>query len=210
MAYNANIPQATDLLSISQGQILGNFTQLNTAWLINHVDFNAGDAGKHKWVTFPSQAASPPAGSGFLGSEIGAYNAVFTLGGGRGTGINELFLNKQSFAGVKQIAMTSSILSNSSPGNFSFGWTYLPSGIIMYWGNDTGTGSKIVTFPTANVPPMTQVVSAQVSTYFPTNQQVDSFARIVGCSTTQLQVWCSMRTTIASVATSFTYLVIGY
>ncbi len=209
MAFNANIPQATDLLSTSQGQILGNFTQLNTAWLKNHVDFNAGDAGKHKWVTFPQQGATPPAGSAFAGSEVGLYNAISA--GPRGTGINELYANKQSFAGVKQIPATASILSTSSPNGFSFGWTYLPSGIIMYWGNDSGTGgSKTVTFPTANIPLMSQVVSAQVTTYLGTNQQVDSFARLVAAGPTAIQVWCSQRTTINNAAVSFTYLVIGY
>src|SRR5438445_164595 len=51
MAYQSNIPQATDQLSVSQGDILNNFAALSTFLNINHVDFASGDQGKHKWVT---------------------------------------------------------------------------------------------------------------------------------------------------------------
>jgi hypothetical protein len=209
MAYNANIPQATDLLSTSQGQILGNFTQLNTAWLINHVDFNAGNAGKHKWVTFPSQAAIPPTGSGFLAGEIGAYNAVNPT-----TNINELYLNKQSFAGTVQVASTASIMSTSTPPQYGSGWTYLPSGILMKWGVGTvpaNTGTFMLTFP-AGPPAFNQVFNGQVTLFFGSGSDANKAIQLYALTTTQIWVYASQRITTgpATANTNFQYLVIGY
>lgn len=60
--YNPIIPQPTDNLSTSQGQILGNFTQLNTQFAVNHTAFNTGSGngdGKHKFVTLPGTSSDP-------------------------------------------------------------------------------------------------------------------------------------------------------
>ena len=61
MVYNPDIPQAQTDLSVSQGDLLENFSQLNTQFGINHVEFNdtGGDAGKHKLVTFIEQSSDP-------------------------------------------------------------------------------------------------------------------------------------------------------
>lgn len=209
MAYNANIPQATDLLSTSQGQILGNFTQLNTAWLINHVDFNAGDAGKHKWVTFPQQGATPPAGSGFLASEIGAYNAVNGT-----TAINELYLNRRSFAGAVQTPITASIMSTSTPAQYADGWTYLPSGLLLKWGVGTvpaNTGVLMLNF-VAGSPAFNQVLNGQVTVFFGSGSDGNRAIQLYALTTTQIWVYATNRITLgaATANTSFQYLVIGY
>lgn len=62
MAYLANKPQATDLLSQSQIDIQGNFSTANTNYGINHYPFDDGtvNVGKHKHVSLPPQLASPP------------------------------------------------------------------------------------------------------------------------------------------------------
>jgi len=61
MAYEPDIPQPKDQLSISQADLLGNFQGLNTQFSVNHValDDTSGDAGKHKFVTFVQQANVP-------------------------------------------------------------------------------------------------------------------------------------------------------
>ena len=55
MAYTLNIPLATDLQSVSQSQILNNFTQLNTSFGIDHYPFTTAGAntGFHNVVTNP-------------------------------------------------------------------------------------------------------------------------------------------------------------
>lgn len=63
MTYNASIPQGSDFLSTSQGQILDNFGQLNTQFAIDHTAFNTGSGngnGFHKKVTLPDQTGSIP------------------------------------------------------------------------------------------------------------------------------------------------------
>ncbi len=56
MAYLTNIPLSTDLQNVTQGQILGNFTQLNTSFGIDHYPFttNGSLTGFHNQVTTPA------------------------------------------------------------------------------------------------------------------------------------------------------------
>jgi len=62
MTFNPNIPQASDLISQSQAQILTNFGQVNTIFDIDHVTFNnatAANRGKHDKSTYVEQASDP-------------------------------------------------------------------------------------------------------------------------------------------------------
>lgn len=61
MTFDPNIPQPLDDLSVSQGDLLTNFGQLNTQFAVNHVPFNdsSSDKGKHKFVTYVEQADDP-------------------------------------------------------------------------------------------------------------------------------------------------------
>lgn len=127
MAYNNNIPQPGDQISQSQGQILGNFQSLYTWANVNHVSFDIADAGKHKYVQFPVQSVAPA----FTLGEIDLWNQAYAT-----TGKNELFIRKENQAADVSIPMTASILgSNPAPG--VTGWTFLPSGILLKWGQAT-------------------------------------------------------------------------
>ncbi len=55
MSFNPNIPQPSDELSDSQGDILTNFSTSNTSFGIDHYPFAdlTANNGKHKWVTTP-------------------------------------------------------------------------------------------------------------------------------------------------------------
>lgn len=65
MSYNANIPQATDIISQSQGQILTNFGQLNTQFSVDHIALTAGSAnGQHKQVTLNTYGTTPYTNTG--------------------------------------------------------------------------------------------------------------------------------------------------
>lgn len=137
MAYQANIPQSTDLLSQSQSDILGNFQAIQTLIDVNHVDFASGDQGKHKWCSFPVQGGNP----GTLATEVAVFSRVSTL-----TTNNELCIQHQSNGSV--IEMTSA-LQNAT------GWSYLPSGILIKWGAVVaiGSGSQTFSYPTgATIP----------------------------------------------------------
>lgn len=210
--YNANIPQPTDQISQSQDQILQNFQSIQSLIDVNHVDFASGDQGKHKWVTMPVQGAIPPAGSGFAAGEIGLYNAVDTF-----NSKNELYVNKTNQVTVVQIPLTASILSvNSAPALGSFGWTQLPSGIIIRWGSFTSiTGpNATVTLATSTTagPTFTQILNVQVTTYDPGTSDGNYFVYLGQIiSNTQFKVHIVPRTSTSGTATgSFLFTAIGY
>lgn len=199
--FNA-IPQATDQPSNSQPDILDNFASLQTFLDVNHVDFASADYGKHMWVTLPSQANQPPTGANFTATEVGLYNSVYAV-----TGQQELFINKD-VAGpfVFNIPATASILStNASPALGAQGWTYLPSGLIMKWGQVVyafGAPSTI-TFPVAaTIPAFTQVMSVNLTFANP------------GAAISNLQIWdysnLRIRYTGANVAGDVNYFAVGY
>jgi hypothetical protein len=61
MSYNPNIPQASDLISQSQPQLLTNFSQLDTAFAVDHTAFSvASQQGQHKQVTLQAPLGSDP------------------------------------------------------------------------------------------------------------------------------------------------------
>ena len=65
MSYHPNIPQANDDPSVSQGDMLDNFTKLNSDFSVNHVPFTAGgNKGFHTLVQFPTVQATDPAVAG--------------------------------------------------------------------------------------------------------------------------------------------------
>lgn len=128
MAYNANIPQASDQISVSQAQLLANFQEINTYTAVDHEAFGLVDAGKHKKATFPVHAAPGAVGA----TEVGLYAA-------NSGGTPELWINKTA----SQVPFTKSSQAAT-------GYTYLPSGIIMQWGTALLSNAGVaVNFPLA-------------------------------------------------------------
>lgn len=76
--YLANIPAATDLISVSQGQIQTNFQTLNTGFGIDHFEYDNAtiDRGKHKHVSWVDQTGTIPTA---VANELVAYGV--TTGG---------------------------------------------------------------------------------------------------------------------------------
>lgn len=146
MPFLPNIPQSTDQLSVSQGNILNNF-QILGAIAGNGAPASASinSASGFNWVYIPHSAAAPPAGAAFPVDEIGIYSAENSK-----TGLYELYVNKQSLTGAVQVPMTASSLSTTSPSQGGAGWSYLPSGFILQWGGmaNPGLSPKTITFPT--------------------------------------------------------------
>jgi len=194
MAYQQNIPQPTDQISVSQADILNNFIALSTFLNINHVDFASADQGKHKFVSFPVQAVAPAT----TATEVALYSKTSTLLGGP-----ELFFRNAS-SGI-EYEFTSAVGATT-------GWARFPSGILIKWGNVSANGAAVITFPVAaNTPVFTAVYSAQVSvnTIGGANVDPDTFVTVNAISATQLTVFGSARSTTGAAATNFTYLVIG-
>ena len=152
MAYQPNIPAATDQLSKSQADIQGNFQAIKTLVDVNHEDFASPAAGKHKQIDFTDQSSNLPITAAattevlYLATEIAPFVA---LG-------QQLYLKNP--AGTRIPITASSQLSN--------GFTYLPSGIIMLWGfkNSLPIGNTTILFSTfTNFPGFTAALNGQLS-----------------------------------------------
>ncbi len=145
MSYNPNVPQPTDLLSNSQGQILANFNKANSSFGINHYPFDNGTAnnGKHKFVTIPQAIApfNPPAS---VLNEI----ILYAKAGSAGT---ELRMVRDGFPTTDtNLTLAAGLLT--APKSSSNGYSWLPGGMVLQWGTVTNPGtSGSVLFVTNNV-----------------------------------------------------------
>ena len=210
MAYNANIPQSTDQLSTSQGDILGNFIALGSiAGNANPASGSLNTTAGFNWIYLPSQGATPPAGAAFPAGQVGLYSFINT-----GSTRRELYINKTHQSGVVQVPATASILgtANPVPGVFgSTGYTFLPSGIKMVWGTQAGSLGGPVTVNLVGVQSFpTTILSIQLTVISPIVTAAQSLARVVDIGANTFRVVVSIPNATAFSNANFMYLVIGY
>lgn len=192
MAFQSNIPQPTDQISVSQADILNNFIALSTFLNINHVDFASADQGKHKFVSFPVQAVAPVT----TGTEVALYSKTSTL-----TGVPELFFRNATNGLEFEFTSYNPAVD---------GWVRTPAGILLKWGQVNGNGQTNITFPVAaNTPPFTALYSIQLTTLGTVAIDPDKFVTLNGYGPTVFSVYCSTRTTVGASAVTFMYLAIG-
>lgn len=203
MAFLPLIPQSTDTISISQGNILNNFTILGAiAGNANSASASLNSTAGFNWVYLPSQGATPPTGSSFPAGEVALYsytNATSTK--------NELYINKTQDSGVVQIPVTASTLGTSTPLLGTDGYTYLPSGLLLKWGPGTANGSAVTSF---SGPAFTVCLSVQLTVLQAGASDADLAVRLISIVNTGFTAWGSPRSTTGSAAVSFYYLAIGY
>jgi len=191
MAYNENIPQATDNPSQSQGQMLDNFQEISTAFNTNHGNFNAGDQGKHSFLQMPEQSSPPTT----LANEAALFSQNSSL-----TNMTELVFRRESNG--DQIEFTGFLGAAN-------GWTRIASGILLKWGTGSGNGSHTTNFPTGGtIPVFTDIYTGFVVTS-DSSPSPNTFATFVSVSLTGITVFGSRRTSSASAATTYNYLAIG-
>ena len=128
--YKPNIPLPTDTLATSQGDLLGNFQQLNTAFNIDHLTYNDVNQGKHNTVHLLNAGVSAVPSVSF----INLYNDA-----------SELYIKK--FSGVIE-KLSGWDKTEASPGRVVF-----PNGIIIMWGSNTATSTMAdKNFPLSGFP----------------------------------------------------------
>lgn len=147
MAYNKSIPQAGDLLSQSQADILGNFTAIDAVF-----DVNNGV------LKLPS-TTSPTTLAGVVA--LYTKSVTITPNGGGSTTAPSLFWRPESSG--TEVDITTA--TKARPG-----WCRLPCGIIMKWGSGsisnvqrngaTGTGDLIYG---TNIPNITTLLGKQLT-----------------------------------------------
>ena len=129
MAYDSTVPASGSSLGSTRAPILENFVQIESAFNVDHVDFNDLGQGKHAKVTMPEGAAPTTAAD-----EAALYTKDTN---GRPT----LFYRQESDG--TEIQLTKSDPIASDPGE-----TFLPGGMGIKWGlvEITTPGSQTYTY----------------------------------------------------------------
>ena len=126
MSYTANTPTASQLISQSQPIINANFQAL-APWGNGYGAYSLQSAA-------PSFSANTD------------YIYMLTYGT---TATNELWLHKQTTAGLSEVPFTASKMSNNAAASCDNGWTYLPSGLLLKWGRVSANAATVAITPTA-------------------------------------------------------------
>jgi len=169
--YLPNIPLASDLLSVSQGNIKDNFFTANAIMDVNHYPFNdtTANKGKHKFVAMPVLGAIPTvvAGDGAVYTKTNATSQLFFTADGSG---NEYQLTTTSDADFSKFGTSIAYGSPPAPDIQEGGWTFLPGGLLLQYGKYTvvSGNNRVVQFPIA----FTSVFCVQVTAITTTSNQV--------------------------------------
>lgn len=187
-----DVPEPTQTLGVTQPLIKANFQTIDTAFTQDHVPYNlggGGQQGKHKKITMPSGFAGQP--FSFSAGEIGIQNLNQAP-----TNINDLWLSRGNVAAAYPTIFP---MTGWSRVTVDPGWSYLPSGVIIQWGNSS-----------ANAFPATTTVTFGLA--FP-NQNISI---LISPRQQPFALWVSAKTnadfTISNTGlfTNFSWFAIGY
>ena len=140
MTYQPNIPTGLVNLDVDYQNIQGNFQQLNTTYGVNHVKFSdIPGNGKHTFVEMRDNTALPV---GLAANEGTLYTKT-------NAGVTDLYYVPDNT--INEYQMTRTIAASFGTFGASTGWTYLPGGLLLQWGNVPGSNATTipVAFPVA-------------------------------------------------------------
>lgn len=197
MAYNANIPQPSDPLYISQGDLLNNFQAIQTLIDVNHVDFSQGaNQGKHFFIEFPVQSTPPTT----VANEVGLYCQNSSL-----TSQPELVYERQEGSTVPSPVLTN--IEFTSAGWANPGWTRLPSGILLKWYTGVTFVSSTVT---VNLNSSNPTFTALLTVLLTTNDSAGLFNDVIGIESMTSSSFTAYCVTTPPGTVTLGYLAIGY
>lgn len=186
-SYNANIPQATDVIASSQGQILTNFQSIgaSNSWTTqDHYGFSTGTDGQHKQLNFPS--------NGSLGTMTSLASGVVTAPGSASNTTSQLFF-KNATATVPISAMQAfAYVTNGTSATCTISNGYNVSSVTL--SGTTYTVTLSITLPSANYAVIvtgggvTAGVSSQTTSSFQLQFRASSAIAIPSFSFEVLQV----------------------
>jgi len=129
--YNQNIPAASNLLSDDQPNMATNtnsiFNLLGGDSTVDMIGFGDSDGGWHRQLTYVVQGSAPGSSSG----QARTYSKT-------SSGNSEIFLQRDNVATEIQ-------LTRGTPSAAANGYTFLPGGLLLQWGNTTAPTA--ITFP---------------------------------------------------------------
>ena len=185
MAFNPNIPQATDALSVSQGDLLNNFMALSPL-VIN---------GINNFIIFPVQGSTPTTSS----SQVSLFSA------------NDSSSNPQLFYGPPS---TATAVNFTGAGKATSGWARLPSNILIKWGTTNVPINTLTTvsFPAGSIPAFASIFYVSACQTFgsgPTTSTLNASVSAGNFTTTTFQTWPNTTTAPLTGTISITYIAIG-
>jgi hypothetical protein len=131
MSFTANVPVSGQSLGNSRPTINANFTKLQTVYDVNHVDFNAMNAGAHTHVDLLMQATDPAPAVDL----VSHYSKDLA-------GNTEWYFQRESAGPVIQMSTI-----NGTPIVAAAGQTFLPGGLVMKFGTGSfGNGATTSNF----------------------------------------------------------------
>lgn len=140
MAY-VFLPSTGQTLGGTRDQIRQNFVEIDSTLTINHYSMNEANTGKHKFASFPVQAADPTTAA----SESAIYSK---------TGVPNIFIRNQSdgqvyqLTNMKDASIASFATFTNYLGTLNGGWTFLPGGLLLQYGIlPSPTDLATITFP---------------------------------------------------------------
>lgn len=151
MAYQSTIPQPTDRLRTSQGDLLGNFAA-TSGGLGTMLNPNQG------YIQFPNQGGNPT----FTGAQPGFFAKT-------AYGVSEIFVNRNIVGPAQQqIPFTASTLSTTAVAPGQHSWFFLPSGYLVKTGFAQfalNAGIYTFTYPVnaGVIPVFTTIISTQLT-----------------------------------------------
>lgn len=179
--YTSNVPLATQQINQTQAPIQTNFQSLQQLIDINHVDFSDPvNFGKHNVSDYVAQVNTPlgsvPAFiTGLPANEFNIYNTVpngttvlTPIGYPVTLATNELIIQRATSPN-SFIPITATTNGNDGASG-TYGWSYLPSGILHKWGNVVNTTGRArdtawtYTLPTAMTIPVLKTVQTVLIT----------------------------------------------
>jgi hypothetical protein len=123
-----NVPLPGNTLLGTRDQIAANFSNINTGFSVNHNELTLVGAGKHKYLQMPVQAGVVITAV----TEVALYAKT-----GATSAIPELAFKRDSNPAT-DIVFTE--FHQDVPGVGAKGWTRLPCGLYMEWGNNVTSG----------------------------------------------------------------------
>ena len=129
MALN-NVPLAGQTLGQTQAPINQNFSVIDTAFQVDHEDYNTVNQGMHNRVSFLTQSPVPTPIAGI----VQLYSQLSAI-----TSQPELVFAHQAGSTAPAAAR---IVEFTSAGWTNPGWTRLPSGILLKWHSGIGFGGS--------------------------------------------------------------------
>lgn len=158
--YQPGIPTGTVNLDVDYENIQKNFTQLQTTFSVDHTQIsdNTGQNGYHTAVHLipvsgivsnnPQTVANPP-----NNQPINGYTATLGYGQVFGAQINDGINIDQALFFLSGSNRLTQLTRNFQPVLANNGYTFLPGGLILQWGQITSTSSSFttLTFSTNNI-----------------------------------------------------------